>query len=63
MTLSRPAAVAGLLLAAACSFSAQAQQIFRIVGPDGKVTFSDRPPEDPKAPPPSKGFVIPISLR
>jgi glutaredoxin len=49
MTLSRPAAVAGLLLAAACSFSAQAQQIFRIVGPDGKVTFSDRPPEDPKA--------------
>ena len=23
---------------------AQAQQVFRIVGPDGKVTFSDRPP-------------------
>lgn len=25
----------------------QAQQVYRIVGPDGKVTFSDRPPEKP----------------
>ena len=49
MTLARPAAVAGLLLAAAWTLNAQAQQIYRIVGPDGKVTFSDRPPEDPKA--------------
>lgn len=31
--------VAGLL-----PFSASAQQVFRIVGPDGKVTFSDKPP-------------------
>jgi glutaredoxin len=36
-------------LAAAWSAGAAAQQIFRIVGPDGKVTFSDRPPEDAKA--------------
>ena len=49
MTLSRPAAVAGLLLLAAWSLAASAQQVYRIVGPDGKVTFSDRPPEDPKA--------------
>jgi len=33
-----------LALAAACLAPAQAQQVFRIVGPDGKVTFSDRPP-------------------
>jgi glutaredoxin len=49
MTLARPAAVAGLLLVAAWTLDASAQQIYRIVGPDGKVTFSDRPPEDPKA--------------
>jgi glutaredoxin len=28
---------------------ANAQQIFRIVGPDGRVTFSDKPPVDPSA--------------
>lgn len=33
-----------LALAVACLAPAQAQQVFRIVGPDGKVTFSDRPP-------------------
>lgn len=26
-----------------------AQQVYRIVGPDGRVTFSDKPPEDAKA--------------
>ena len=26
-----------------------AQQVFRIVGPDGKVTFSDKPPVEPNA--------------
>lgn len=37
--------VAGWLgLAAAWLSPASAQQIYRIVGPDGKVTFSDRPP-------------------
>jgi hypothetical protein len=34
--------VAGLLLAA---LSLHAQQVYRIVGPDGKVTFSDKPPQ------------------
>lgn len=37
----------GLLLVAAGSFFSTAhaqQQVFRIVGPDGKVTFSDQPP-------------------
>ena len=34
-----------LLGALACATSAQAQPVYRIVGPDGKVTFSDRAPE------------------
>jgi len=38
--MAMPALLALLLAASA---SAQAQQVFRIVGPDGKVTFSDRP--------------------
>lgn len=33
-----------LVLAALCGWSAQAQTVYRIVGPDGKVTFSDKPP-------------------
>lgn len=41
------------LLALLCSLAAhglaQAQQVHRIVGPDGKVTFSDRAPQDGKA--------------
>lgn len=32
------------LAASLASPLAQAQQVYRIVGPDGKVTFSDRPP-------------------
>jgi glutaredoxin len=28
---------------------AHAQQVFRIVGPDGRVTFSDKPPIEPNA--------------
>jgi len=42
MTLFRP-----ITVAAACALlalAAQAQQVYRIVGPDGKVTFSDRAP-------------------
>ncbi|MBP6851461.1 MAG: glutaredoxin family protein [Rhodoferax sp.] len=35
----------GLVLGAACGLVA-AQTIYRIVGPDGKVTFSDKPPTD-----------------
>ncbi len=38
----KPGAVAALLLAA---LSLHAQQVYRIVGPDGKVTFSDQPPQ------------------
>ena len=34
----------GMAAAAAFALPAQAQQVFRIVGPDGKVTFSDKPP-------------------
>jgi glutaredoxin len=39
--LKKTAACAIWLLAATC---AQAQTVYRIVGPDGKVTFSDKPP-------------------
>jgi len=43
----------GALLALGAGWMAaapvQAQQVYRIVGPDGKVTFSDRPPEKPDA--------------
>jgi len=47
--------VARCLLALACSgilfgaVSAQAQAVYRIVGPDGRVTFSDKPPVMPAA--------------
>lgn len=37
--------LASLLMALACA-GAQAQNVYRIVGPDGKVTFSDRPPAE-----------------
>lgn len=44
-TRSLPARVALLVLAtAACAASAQ---VYRIVGPDGRVTFSDKPPTEP----------------
>ena len=39
-----PAAWLALAVAVGTLAPAQAQQVFRIVGPDGKVTFSDRPP-------------------
>ena len=46
------AAALTAFLACAGLFSATADaQVFRIVGPDGKVTFSDRPPPDAKAVP------------
>lgn len=39
------ALLAVIALAASLAFPlAQAQQVYRIIGPDGKVTFSDRPP-------------------
>jgi glutaredoxin len=40
-----------LVALAAASMGAAAQQVFRIVGPDGRVTFSDRPPPEAKATP------------
>jgi len=47
---TRALGLMGLLLAAAFSGNdANAQQIFRIVGPDGRVTFSDKPPLDANA--------------
>lgn len=53
MTAIRHAATAAATAAAiACTAAlallpaAQAQQVFRIVGPDGKVTFSDRAPDN-----------------
>ena len=47
MTISRTAWIPPMLLLSALAFlaSAQAQPLYRIVGPDGKVTFSDRAPE------------------
>jgi glutaredoxin len=49
MFIARPSLagrIAALALATvACA--AGAQQVYRIVGPDGKVTFSDKPPTEP----------------
>lgn len=39
-----PAPLAAMLLLALAAAGAQAQGIYRIVGPDGRVTFSDKPP-------------------
>lgn len=44
----RPAALAALACATLWSAAAFGQ-VYRIVGPDGRVTFSDRPPADAKA--------------
>lgn len=44
-TIARSTAAAACAIAALCGAGAQAQQVYRIVGPDGKVTFSDRAPD------------------
>lgn len=51
MSFATRFALAGLtgLLAAGVLAPLHAQQVYRIVGPDGKVTFSDKPPLDTKA--------------
>ncbi|HCL85262.1 MAG TPA: NrdH-redoxin [Comamonadaceae bacterium] len=53
MTAIRRAATAATLACttalALLPAAAQAQQVFRIVGPDGKVTFSDRAPDNTAA--------------
>ena len=49
MSVARLAALAACATGALLVTATQAQQVHRIVGPDGKVTFSDRAPEDKKA--------------
>jgi len=51
MSAVRTAALAALVAGAALSAGLAHAQVFRIVGPDGKVTFSDRPPPDTRASP------------
>ena len=46
--LGRTHALLALACVAAWGWSAQAQPVYRVVGPDGKVTFSDKPPADAK---------------
>jgi len=54
MFFARPLLAAGVMtlagLAGLGAGDANAQQIFRIVGPDGRVTFSDKPPLDTNTP-------------
>ncbi len=47
------------LLAALAGAAAGAQQVFRIVGPDGRVTFSDKPPVNGQAARPAPVVVMP----
>ncbi|HEX7888557.1 MAG TPA: DUF4124 domain-containing protein [Ramlibacter sp.] len=49
MVSVRLAAVAALVGFASLWGTASLAQVYRIVGPDGKVTYSDRPPPDGKA--------------
>jgi glutaredoxin len=50
MLFARALGLMGLIAAAAFSGNdANAQQIYRIVGADGRVSFSDKPPPDTKA--------------
>jgi glutaredoxin len=74
MVFARALGLMGLLAAAAFSGNdADAQQIYRIVGADGRVTFSDKPPPDarnnaaPVASPSAAGSAqtasLPIELR
>jgi len=51
MSSVRCAAFGALLAGMALCAGLANAQVYRIVGPDGKVTFSDRPPPDAKATP------------
>jgi glutaredoxin len=51
MSFARIAALAALATGAAFAGLTAHAQVYRIVGPDGKVTFTDRPPEDAKVAP------------
>lgn len=75
MSTARCAALAAFLASAALWGVCAHAQVYRIVGPDGKVTFSDRPPPDAKSAPaqalalrsgPSSGSgtgMLPLELR
>lgn len=53
-------ALGALAIVASSVSDANAQQIFRSVGPDGRITFSDKPPLDPGArATPAKTVVLP----
>src|SRR2546423_822726 len=66
MFLARPLIAAGsLALLAAASLAvgdAGAQQIFKIVGADGRVTFSDKAPTEPNAKA-SAASVVPLATQ
>ena len=51
MSSVRLAALAALVGCVTLTAGVASAQVFRIVGPDGKVTFTDRPPPDAKATP------------
>ena len=51
MSNVRVAALAAFVACASLSGAVANAQVYRIVGPDGKVTFSDRAPSDAKATP------------
>jgi len=51
MSSVRLAALAALVACASLWGGAAQAQVYRIVGPDGRVTFSDRPPAEGKAEP------------
>lgn len=53
MSSVRLAALAALVGCASLWGTASQAQVFRVIGPDGKVTFTDRPPPDAKATPAS----------
>jgi Domain of unknown function (DUF4124)/Glutaredoxin len=52
-------AALAVLAVAAFAGAAGAQQVYRIVGPDGKVTFSDKPPADPAKAAPAPAVALP----
>lgn len=49
MSKLQRAAAAAFVAGAACAALTANAQVYRIVGPDGRVTYSDRPPVDAKA--------------
>jgi glutaredoxin len=58
--LAAAAAVALIAFGAACD--ASAQQIYKIMGPDGRITFSDKPPaETPAGPKAQPAKVVPYT--